>query len=66
MIDKVPCCIQLTDNVVDAHRSGALPLNTLANAVLAKNDEMRQMAQQNYRVAEAERNEGRERTILLK
>lgn len=66
VIDKVPCCIQLTDNVVDAHRSGALPLNTLANAVLAKNDEMRQMAQQNYRVAEAERNEGRERTILLK
>lgn len=56
----------LTDNVVDAHRSGALPLNTLFNAVLAKHDEMRQMAQQNYRAAEAERNEGRERTILLK
>ena len=36
VIDKVPCSIQLTDNVVDAHRSGALPLNTLANAVLAK------------------------------
>ena len=58
--------IQLTDNVVDAHRSGALPLNTLANAVLAKHDEMQQMAQQNYRAAEAERDEGRERTILLK
>lgn len=66
VIDKVPCSIQLTDNVVDAHRSGALPLHTLANAVLAKHDEMRQMAQQNYRAAEAERNEGRERTILLK
>ena len=26
VIDKVPCSIQLTDNVVDAHRSGALPL----------------------------------------
>lgn len=48
------------------HRSGALPLNTLANAVLAKHDEMQQMAQQNYRAAEAERDEGRERTILLK
>lgn len=66
VIDKVPCSIQLTDNVVDAHRSGALPLNTLANAVLAKHDEMQQMAQQNYRAAEAERDEGRERTILLK
>lgn len=66
VIDKVPCSIQLTDNVVDAHRSGALPLNTLANTVLAKHDEMQQMAQQNYRAAEAERDEGRERTILLK
>lgn len=66
VIDKVPCSIQLTDNVVYAHRSGALPLNTLANAVLARHDEMRQMAQQNYRAAEAERNEGRERTITLK
>lgn len=66
VIDKVPCSIQLTDNVVDAHRSGALPLNTLANAVLARHDEMRQMAQQNYRATEAERNEGRERTITLK
>ena len=43
-----------------------IPLNTLANAVLAKHDEMQQMAQQNYRAAEAERDEGRERTILLK
>lgn len=66
VIDKVPCSIQLTDNVADAHRSGALPLNTLANAVLAKHDEMRRMAQQNYRIAEAERDEGRERSIVLK
>lgn len=65
-IDKVPCSIQLPENVVDAYRSGTLPLNTLANAVLAKHDEMRQMAQQNYRTTEAERNEGRERTVILK
>lgn len=65
-IDKVPCSIQLPDNVVAAHRSGALPLNTLANAVLAKHDEMRQMAQQNYRIAEAERGESREHTVILK
>lgn len=47
-IDKVPCTIALPDNVVDAYQHGALPLNTLANAVLAKNDQMRQMASDNY------------------
>ena len=47
-IDKVPCTIALPDKVVDAYNQGALPLNTLANAVLAKNDQMRQMASENY------------------
>ena len=47
-IDKVPCTIQLTETVAEACRTGALPLNTLANAVLAKSDQMRQMASQNY------------------
>ena len=47
-IDKVPCTIALPDKVVDAYHQGALPLNTLANAVLAKNDQMRQLASENY------------------
>jgi len=47
-IDKVPCTIALPDKVVDAYNQGALPLSTLANAVLAKNDQMRQMASENY------------------
>lgn len=47
-IDKVPCTIALSDKVVDAYNQGALPLNTLANAVLAKNDQMRQLASENY------------------
>ena len=47
-IDRVPCTIALPDKVVDAYNQGALPLNTLANAVLAKNDQMRQMASENY------------------
>ena len=47
-IDRVPCTIALPDKVVDAYNQGALPLNTLANAVLAKNDQMRQMASDNY------------------
>ena len=47
-IDHVPCTIQLPDSVIGAHQSGALPLNTLANAILAKNDQMRQMAAMQY------------------
>ena len=47
-IDKVPCTIALPDKVVDAYNQGALLLNTLANAVLAKNDQMRQLASENY------------------
>lgn len=35
-IDRVPCTIQLPQTVVDAYQAGALPLNTLANAILAK------------------------------
>ena len=51
-IDKVPCSIQLPNSVVAAYEAGALPLNTLSNAVLVKNDQMRQVAQENYRTAE--------------
>ena len=47
-IDHVPCTVQLSPVVADAYRKGALPLNTLANAVLAQSDRMNQMASQNY------------------
>ena len=47
-IDRVPCTIQLTPTVAEAYRAGALPLNTLANAVLAKSDQLRHIASQNY------------------
>ncbi|NLC74245.1 MAG: hypothetical protein GX685_03245 [Clostridiales bacterium] len=65
-IDKVPCSIQLPNSVVAAYEAGALPLNTLANAVLAKNDQMRQVAQENYRTAENNQSEDRERTVVMK
>jgi hypothetical protein len=64
-IDKVPCTIQLPQNVVAAYQAGALPLNTLANAILAKNDQMTQMAQNNYRTVEGQ-NEDRDRMVTLK
>lgn len=47
-IDNVPCTIQLSDTVIGVYQSGALPLNTLANAILAKNDQMRQIAATQY------------------
>ena len=51
-IDRVPYTIALPDRVVDAYAQGALPLNTLANTVLARHDQMRQMASENYEANE--------------
>lgn len=65
-IDKVPCSIQLPNSVVAAYEAGALPLNTLSNAVLAKNDQMRQVVQENYRTAENNQSEDRERAVVIK
>lgn len=47
-IDKVPYTIQLPEHVVGAYQAGALPLNTLANSILAKSDQMRQVAGHSY------------------
>lgn len=56
-IDRVPCTIQLSQTVTDAYRAGALPLNTLANAVLARSEQLRQRASDNY-------NNGQQETIV--
>lgn len=53
-IDRTPCTIMLPDNVVAAYQSGALPLNTLANTVLARHDANSQLAQENYRAVTQE------------
>lgn len=47
-IDKVPCTITLPDTAVQAYNSGALPLSTLANAILAKYDSLNQQVSQAY------------------
>ena len=47
-IDRVPCTVQISPTVAEAYRAGALPLNTLANAVLVQSDRLRQIASQNY------------------
>ena len=64
-IDKIPCSVQLPEKVVDAHHSGALPLNTLANAILAKSDRMQAALQDNYRTSDKQ-SEERERNIAIK
>lgn len=51
-IDRVPCSISLPPATVAAYEAGALPLNTLANAVLSRHDAMQEELaltyQQNY------------------
>ena len=64
-IDKIPCSVQLPEKVVDAHHSGALPLNTLANTILAKSDRMQAALQDNYRTSDTQ-SEERERNIAIK
>lgn len=53
-IDRVPCTVQLSLTVADAYHTGALPLNTLANAILAQSDRLRQIASRNYDNGETE------------
>lgn len=57
-IDRTPCTITLPDNVVAAYKAGALPINTLANAVLAKHETNSRLAQENYQVV-ADQNQTR-------
>lgn len=54
-IDKVPCTIQLPQAVVEAYQAGALPLNTLANAVLRKSEQMQAVAARQYEEKQEER-----------
>ncbi len=54
-IDRVPCTIQLPQTVVDAYQAGALPLNTLTNVILAKNEQMQAVAARQYESNREER-----------
>ena len=61
-IDGVPCSVLLPHNAAEACREGALPINT----VLAKHEETRLLAQENYRNSERVLEEGRERALGIK
>lgn len=58
-VDRVPCTIRIPDTAIAAYRAGALPLNTLANAVLLKSDELSAKAQENYTATESRNVQGR-------
>ena len=47
-IDNRPVVINISDTAVDAYEKKAIPLNTLANAVLRKYDESRSLASNTY------------------
>ena len=47
-VDGVPSVINISRDAADAYNKGAIPINTLANAVLRKYDENKALASQNY------------------
>ena len=62
-IDKVPCTVCLTPDIVDAYHSGALPLNTLANAILERNEQRQAVLDNNY---ERLQEQQRQQQVVLK
>ena len=58
-IDNIPVTISLPDKVVDAYNQGALPIGTLANAVLERCDRMQELPQARERFEEETRDTGR-------
>ena len=65
-IDGVPCSVLLPHQAAEACREGALPINTLANAVLAKHEQTKQIAQESYRTSKHALEDSRERTFGIK
>ncbi|MCM1312399.1 MAG: hypothetical protein NC252_05820 [Roseburia sp.] len=65
-IDGVPCSVTLPDNAADACLIGALPLNTLANAVLARHDRMSGISPENHRNIDMDTTVNRDRGMTLR
>ena len=65
-IDNVPCSVTIPDNAAAAYAAGALPLNTLANAILARHDQMKTLSESNYRNVEITTEQQQERGIVLR
>ena len=58
-IDGIPVTVTLPEKVVEAHAVGALPLGTLANAILEKCDRMQEVSEARDRFEEESRTQTR-------
>ena len=58
-IDGIPVTVTLPDKVMEAHAVGALPMGTLANAVLEKCDRMQEVSEARDRFEEESRSQTR-------
>ena len=65
-IDGIPCSVSIPDNAAEAVTTGALPLNTLANAILAKHDSMHETERSNTRNIDMDTTVTRDRGMTLK
>ena len=65
-IDGIPCSVSIPANAAEAVSTGALPLNTLANAILARHDSMRETERSNTRSIDMDTTVTRDRGMTLK
>lgn len=65
-IDGIPCSVSIPANAAEAVSTGALPLNTLANAILARHDSMRETELNNPRNIDMDTTVTRDRGMTLK
>ena len=62
-IDRVPCTMRLTQDVVNACQSGALPLNTLANTILARSEQRQVVITDSY---DRQQEQQRQQQVVIK
>lgn len=65
-IDGIPCSVSIPANAAEAVSTRALPLNTLANAILARHDSMRETERNNTRNIDMGTTVTRDRGMTLK
>ena len=60
-IDRIPRVINVSPSLIDAYKAGALPINTLANHVLDRVDQMQQIAVEAQQTASQRYEQAQER-----
>jgi hypothetical protein len=66
-VDGVPTILTIkSDRVLDAYNKGAIPLNTLCNAVLRKFDDMDVKIVENYERVAAQEMEDQQQQVKLR